>query len=163
MGKRRCAAERFLSICLTVSSYGSRKVNEVSYEYISKRNSNLQIYTETLHNISVVAKSAANNIRQFIDKHDCEQLAPLFDLCSVLEELLPYLHKRTGEYCTRATRIEYVHKTYHVDLNVEFDRYCLDYMTEEDNADASNVERKADPFFFEITEIMASLKFLATG
>lgn len=42
VGKRRCAAERFLSICLTVSSYGSRKVNEVSYEYISKRNSNLQ-------------------------------------------------------------------------------------------------------------------------
>lgn len=118
----------------------------------------IQIYTETLRNISVVAKSAANNIRQFIDKHDCEQLAPLFDLCSVLEELLPYLHKRTGEYCTRATRIEYVHKTYHVDLNVEFDRYCLDCMTEEDNADASTVERKADPFFFEITEIMASLK-----
>ena len=41
VGKRRCAAERFLSICSTVASYDSRKVNEVSYEYISKRHSNL--------------------------------------------------------------------------------------------------------------------------
>lgn len=36
----------------------------------------IQIYTETLRNISVVAKSAANNIRQFIDKHG-EGMKPL--------------------------------------------------------------------------------------
>lgn len=118
----------------------------------------IQIYAETLCKLSVVAQSAANNIRQFIDKHDCKQLAPLYGLCSVLEELMPYLYERTGDYCARATRIEYVLKKYPVELNVESNRYCLDRMTEEDNADAASVEYEADPLFSETTEIMAALK-----
>ena len=120
-------------------------------------NNAIQVYCDSVRNLSTEAQEIATSIRNFIVSFDCAQYSPMSELVNALEELPPYLYERADCYRSRAERIDDILANYSVNYTVSRTTYefLKEKMLARDSVYSPSIRNETER---ELSKIMAEIK-----